>query len=107
MQMVPEQSSVGQNVSLIVNTGGAAKLFVLVLGDTAGPTSAPGFPTATVGGTLDFFTGFSSPLGTYLLNYPSLPGMPPQGILVYSQVLVFEPDGSFSLSNPFKNLFVP
>ena len=90
-----------------ISTGGLPKLFVLVLGDTAGPTSAPGFPTAAVGGNLDFYVDLSNATGNFSLNYPSFAGMPPQGILVYSQVLVFEPDGSFSLSNQFKNLFVP
>lgn len=107
MQMTPEQSSANQPVTLSVNTNGAPKLFVLVLGDTAGPTSAPGFPTAAVGGSLDFFVDFTNATGNYSLNYPSFPGMPAQGILVYSQVLVFEPDGSYSLSNQFKNLFIP
>jgi hypothetical protein len=107
MQMTPEQSSANQPITLSVNTNGAPKLFVLVLGDTAGPTSAPGFPTASVGGSLDFFVDFTNATGNYSLNYPSFPGMPAQGILVYSQVLVFEPDGSYSLSNQFKNLFVP
>jgi hypothetical protein len=107
MQMTPEQSSANQPITLSVNTNGAPKLFVLVLGDTAGPTSAPGFPTAAVGGSLDFFVDFTNATGNYSLNYPSFPGMPAQGILVYSQVLVFEPDGSYSLSNQFKNLFIP
>ena len=107
LQMTPEQSSASQNVNIAITTNGAAKLFVLVLGDTGGPTSAPGFPTASVGGTLDFFTDFSGPTGLYSLNFPSFPGMPAQGILLYTQVLVFEPDGSFTLSNQHKSLFVP
>ena len=106
VQMTPEQSSANQTVTLNVSTNGAPKLFMLVLGDTAGPTSVPGFPTASVGGTLDFYAFFSDATGNFSLSYPSFAGMPAQGILVYSQVLVFEPDGSYSLSNQFKNLFV-
>ena len=106
VQMTPEQSSANQTVTLNVSTNGAPKLFVLVLGDTAGPTIVPGFPTASVGGTLDYFAFFSNATGNYSMSFPSFPGMPAQGILIYSQVLVFEPDGSFSLSNQFKNLFV-
>ncbi len=106
LQMTPEQSSAGQPVQLAIDTNGASKIFILVFGDTGGPTSVPGFPTASVGGTLDYFAGISGPTGLYSLSFASPGGLQPSGFLLYSQVLIFEPDGTFSLSNQFKNLLV-
>ncbi|MGE3171490.1 MAG: M36 family metallopeptidase [Planctomycetota bacterium] len=104
LQMLPPQSTAGQTVNLAIRTQGQ-RLFVLVVGDTAGPTSVSGFPTADVGGALDFLVGFTDVAGFYNLSFTSFGGMPNEGFLMHSQVLVFEPGNTFSLSNSHLNLF--
>jgi len=105
VQLSPEQSASGDAISLSVTTGGAQKLFVLGIGDTEGPTTFPGIPTAQIGGNMDFIVGVSDVAGLYGQVFASPGGMPPTGLLIYTQVLVFEAGGAFSLSNQHVNLF--
>lgn len=105
--VTPEQASAGTPCNALITTDDPLELFVVVIGDAAGSTTISPFPTVAVGGTIDFIVGFTDAAGNYALSFPAISGAPAIGLLLYTQVLVFEGDGSYTLSNQNLSLFTP
>lgn len=106
LRMLPEQIAGGMPVTLAITTPGPAP-FVLVIGDTAGPTSIPGVPTLEVGGGIFSLSGFSGPGGAFLLPFTAPAGLPATGLTWFSQVLTLDAGLNLVVSNQHVNLFTP
>jgi hypothetical protein len=107
LRMLPEQAVQGATMSLQVNTGSNSRPFILALGDTAGPTPIPGFPTLLVGGaTLAGFSGSTDASGQSLSSFTA-PNVPSTvGLFYYSQVLTVDAAfTTFVVSNAHVNMF--
>ncbi len=79
--------------------------FLLILGDTAGPTTIAGIPTLLVGGNYATLPEWTDALGLFLVgfNAPSSPAT--AGTMWYSQLLTIDPSFDFVVSNQWVNLF--
>ncbi|HZN40690.1 MAG TPA: hypothetical protein VFD82_17935 [Planctomycetota bacterium] len=104
LRVLPEQVVQGSAASIQIGTP-PLRPFVLVLGDTAGPTTVPGIPTVQVGGAgLSLYVGATDAAGQFTLPLV-VPSAPPTGTWLYSQVLTLDASLQLIVSNPFVNLF--
>jgi len=104
LQLLPEQAQQGTPVTITVNAL-PSRPFLLALGDTAGPTSVPGFPTLQVGGAgLFLLIGTTDVGGVFSLPFTAPPS-PLVGSYWYSQVLTLDAANGLITSNPFVSLF--
>jgi hypothetical protein len=107
LRMLPEQAVQGATMSLQVNTPSNSRPFLLILGDTAGPTFVPDLPILFVGGsTLAAFPGSTDASGVSVSSFtaPNVPSA--TGLFFYSQALTFDAAFTqFVVSNPHVNLF--
>ena len=105
LSMLPEQAQQGTPVALQVTTATAAP-FLLVLGDTIGPTviPLPGLPPLQAGGNLFSLFGTTDANGQFASSFTA-PISPLTGSAFYSQVMTLNGAGAIVLSNPFLNLF--
>jgi hypothetical protein len=99
----PEQAAQGAPVTLAV-AALPSRPFVFALGDTAGPTSVPGFPTVQVGGGIVLLVGTTNAAGQYTTSFV-VPPSPLVGTFWYSQALTLDSTGQLITTNPFVNLF--
>jgi hypothetical protein len=99
----PEQAAQGTPVTIAV-TALPSRPFVLALGDTAGPTSVPGFPTVQVGGGIFLLADATDAAGQWSLGFV-VPPSPSIGTFWYSQVLTLDASNELITTNPFENLF--
>ncbi|MCU0867404.1 MAG: hypothetical protein MUC36_26775 [Planctomycetes bacterium] len=107
LRMLPEQAAQGTTMNLDVRTPSNSRPFILVLGDTAGPTPIPGFPTLLVGGaSIAGFPANTDAAGLYTSSFTA-PNIPSTiGEFYYSQVLTLDAAfTTFVVSNPHINLF--
>ena len=107
LRMLPEQAVQGATMSLQVNTPSNSRPFLLILGDTAGPTFVPDLPILFVGGsTIAAFPGTTDASGASVSSFtaPNVPSA--TGLFFYSQALTFDAAFTqFVVSNPHVNLF--
>ena len=104
LTMLPEQAAQGTTMTLQVTTPAAAP-FLLLLGDTPGPTTIPfpGLPPLLAGGQLASLFGATAANGQFTASFTA-PPVPATGMFFYSQLLTI--DGTDIIaSNPFLNLF--
>ncbi|MEO6597730.1 MAG: hypothetical protein ABIP94_23540 [Planctomycetota bacterium] len=106
LTMLPEQAVQGAPITLLVSTPGGPRPYLLVLGDTIGPTIVPGFPIIFVGGTVSLLPGGTDALGLEVVTFTA-PNVPSAiGVKYYSQVLTLNTAfTAFVASNMFLNLF--
>ena len=107
LALTPEQTPPGATVTLQVQTA-AATPFLLLLGDTAGPTAIPfpGAPPLRAGGSAIALFGATDAQGLYSATFASPPA-PATGALWHSQALTLDAQGAVVATNPFLNLFTP
>jgi hypothetical protein len=105
LQVVPEQAAGGAPCSVTLQTDEPLELFAIIYGDTTGPTLVSPFPIILVGGTMDFFVGVTDAAGLSTIPILAPAGMPPSGVVFYSQALIFESDNTYTTSNQNLTLF--
>ncbi len=103
LTLLPEQASQGAPITLAVGTL-PTKPFLLVLGDTTGPTTIPGFPTLQVGGNLATLFGVTDASGQFTATFAAPPS-PLIGASFWSQFLTLDGASAVIASNTFRNLF--
>lgn len=106
LAMLPEQAVQGAPMTLTVSTPGGSRPYLLVVGDTAGPTLVPGLPALQFGGNLTIVGGSTDALGLDVVPFlaPNVPSA--VAVSFYSQLLTVDAAGTnFVLSNAFVNLF--
>jgi hypothetical protein len=105
LRFTPEQAVQGNTMTLQIDTPSNSRPYLLVVGDSAGPTMVPGFPTIFVGGNYGVIGGQTNATGTDVWTFPA-PNIPTTiGVRFYSQV--FTVDATFSnfvVSNRSTNL---
>ncbi|MBM3961813.1 MAG: hypothetical protein FJ306_07930 [Planctomycetes bacterium] len=106
LALLPEQTPPGAAVTAHLQTAGAAP-FLLLLGDTAGPTAIP-FPGMTLraGGNVIALFGATDAQGAFTATFASPPA-PLTGSLWHSQALTLDAQGAVVATNAFLNLFTP
>ena len=106
LEMLPEQAVQNSAISLNVTTSGAARPFVLVIGDTAGPTNFPGVPPILVGGNFVNLPAWTDATGNFSLAFNAPAVASTVGTIWFSQVVTLDPTNtSIVTSNQFLNLF--
>jgi len=105
LQVTPEQAIGGAPCQVTLRTDDPLELFVIVYGDTAGPTNVSPFPPILVGGAIDFFVGVTDAAGQASILTTAPAGMPPGGVVFFSQALIFESDNTYTTSNQNLTLF--
>ena len=105
LRFTPEQVVQGNTMTLQVDTPSNSRPYLLLVGDSAGPTVVSGFPTIFVGGNYAVIGGQTNAAGTDIWSFaaPSVPSA--IGLRYYSQV--FTVDATFSnfvVSNRSTNL---
>ncbi|MCA3010300.1 MAG: hypothetical protein INH34_18150 [Phycisphaerales bacterium] len=106
LALLPEQTPPGAAVTAHLQTAGAAP-FLLLLGDTAGPTAIPlpGMPLRAGGNVIALF-GATDAQGVFTSTFASPPA-PLTGSLWHSQALTLDAQGAIVATNAFLNLFTP
>lgn len=106
LQLVPAQASSGTPMALSVRTNGM-RPYLWILGDGPGPTSIPGVPTLSVGGTYATAPGWTDSLGFHTLGFPAPQTTAVFGLFFYSQALSIDAGLNLVVSNQYINLFTP
>jgi len=94
LRFTPEQVVQGNAMTLQVDTPPNSRPYLVVIGDSPGPTVVPGFPAISVGGNYAVAGGQTNATGTDIWNFPA-PSVPSAiGVRFYSQV--FTVDSTFT-----------
>jgi len=106
LRMLPEQAVQLAPLTLTVQTQGGSKPFLLIIGDTGGPTFIAGVPTLLVGGAYVTLFDWTDAAGAFNLGFGAPPVASSLGTIWYTQVLTFNgANTSLVTSNQFQNLF--
>ena len=106
LQILPEQAVHGAPLTVRLQTQGPQP-FLLILGDTPGPTVIPGIPSLQVAGNAITLPGFSDAAGAFTLPCSAPDPVPLLGLTWYSQALTLDPNLQIVTTNQFRNLFTP
>jgi hypothetical protein len=101
--ITPEQAPQGALVTMQVGTPGFAP-YLVVFGDTAGPTVLPGLGMLQVGGAMFDYFDFTDLSGAATLSF-NAPAAPLTGLPLRAQMLTLDAQGEVILSNPWRGLF--
>lgn len=105
MALSPDQARTGSPLSLQVTTP-PSQIFLVVLGDTPGPSLFPGVPPILAGGSLFTVFGITDASGNWSGSFTT-PFAPPTGVQLWGQTITQDSSGAFAMSNAWRNLFVP
>jgi hypothetical protein len=104
LRLLPEQAQQGAPMQLSIQTPGLQP-FLLLIGDTPGPTLLPGVPTLLVGGNLAALTALTDASGNFGFGFAA----PQLGSAIsarwYTQVLTLDASNNLLASNQCINLF--
>ncbi|MFT4512747.1 MAG: hypothetical protein ACI89X_001550 [Planctomycetota bacterium] len=105
LRFTPEQIVQGATMTARIDTPTNARPYLLVVGDSIGPTVVPGMPIIFVGGNYGVLGGITNATGTALWQFPA-PNVPTAiGLRFYSQVLTVDSTATnFVVSNRAVNL---
>jgi hypothetical protein len=105
LRLTPEQVVQGSLLTARIDTPTNARPYLLIIGDSSGPTLVPGMPVIFVGGNYAVAGGVTSPAGVAIWQFaaPTLPSA--IGWRFYSQVLTVDAaSANFVVSNRAVNL---
>jgi len=106
LTMLPEQAVQGAPMTTTMSTPGGPRPYLLVIGDSAGPTIVPGLPPLFVGGNLITLGGSTDAQGLDVIGFTA-PNVPSAvGLLFHSQALTVDAGfTAFVTSTRCVNLF--
>ncbi len=107
MQLLPEMAGPGAPLTLTLQTQQAARPFLVVAGDSPGPTSVPGVPLLQLGGTVVSFGGATNASGSFTAGFAAPATVGLTGQMLYSQALTLDAAGQIVSTNAWLNLFTP